>query len=207
MTSTPKPKIPEDTYQALMEATFRALCKHGYTGLRVRDIDEEFEKSRQLINHYYDGKDDLIEAVLKYLLAEYERGITVGEDADPEAQLERYIQRFLHGQDIDGFDHWKFITALIELRSQAQHHPRHQEYLTENYRQLIETLAEIIEAGIEKGVFREVDAEQFARTITDIIDSARTRKVCLGDDQALTNGRETLDTLILPQLRRQPDDE
>ena len=113
MTSTPKPKIPEDTYQALMEATFRALCKHGYTGLRVRDIDEEFEKSRQLINHYYDGKDDLIEAVLKYLLAEYERGITVGEDADPEAQLERYIQRFLHGQDIDGFDHWKFITALI----------------------------------------------------------------------------------------------
>ena len=66
---------------------------------------------------------------------------------------------------------------------------------------------DIIEVGIDDGVFRDVDSEQFAHVINDLIDSVRTRKVCLGDDQAVESGREALDTLILSQLRRQSDGE
>lgn len=206
MTMTSKPQIPEDTYDDLMQATARALCELGYSRLRVRDIDEYFGKSRQLINHYYDGKDDLIEAVLKYLLKEYERGITVGDDVDPEQQLHSYIEQFFYGPDIEDFDHWAFVTALIELRSQAQHYPRHQELLSENYLHLRAILVAIIGTGIEEGDFRDVDADIFATAIIHVISTSRMRKVCLGDDEAIEEGRKVLATIILPQLFNTPDE-
>jgi len=207
MTTSSRPEIPEETYEDLMQATARALCEHGYSRLRVRDIDEYFGKSRQLINHYYDGKDDLIEAVLEYLLEEYERGIAVGDDVDPEQQLDSYIQQFFYGPDLEDFDHWAFVTALIELRSQAQHYPRHQELLLDNSRHLRDVLVAIIENGIEAGVFRDVDADIFATAINDVISTSRMHKVCLGDDEAIENGRDVLDTIVLPQLRSDPDGE
>jgi AcrR family transcriptional regulator len=37
-----------------MEATFRAVSKHGYTDLRVRDIGAEMELSRQVIHYHFD---------------------------------------------------------------------------------------------------------------------------------------------------------
>lgn len=205
MPTTGRPEIPEETYEDLMQATARALCEHGYSRLRVRDIDEYFGKSRQLINHYYDGKDDLIEAVLEYLLEEYEHGIAVGDDVDPEEQLESYIQQFLYGPELENFDHWAFVTALIELRSQAQHYPRHQELLLENSNHLEAVLVAIIERGIEEGDFRDVDADTFATAINSIISTTRMRKVCLGDDEAIENGRDVLDTIILPQLLSKSD--
>ena len=204
-TTTNRPQIPDDTYEALMRATYRALCKHGYSRLRVRDIDEEFEKSRQLINHYYDGKDDLIEAVLKYLLQKYEGEIAVGDDVNPEEQLRSYIQQFFYGPDIEGFDHWSFVTALIELRSQAQHHPRHQELLWENYQYLRDILVAIIESGVEKGAFRDVDEDVFAAAIIDVISTSRMRKVCLEDDTAIEKGQRVLETIVLPQLINEPE--
>ena len=207
MTSTSKPQIPEDTYEALMEATFRALCKHGYSNLRVRDIDPEFEKSRQLINHYYDGKDELILSLLKYLLREYENGIALGDDVDPTRQLEGFVHQFLYGPDVEGFDHWELMTALEELRSQAHHNPEHQELLRTTYGHLIDTLVRIIEDGIQEGVFRDVDAEQFAHTINAVINTARTRKICLGQDEAIETAQDALETIILPQLRQRPNAE
>lgn len=200
MTAASRPEIPEETYEDLMQATAQALCEHGYSRLRVRDIDEYFGKSRQLINHYYDGKDDLIETVLKYLLEEYERGIAVGDDVDPEQQLESYIQQFFYGPELENFDHWAFVTALIELRSQAQHYPRHQELLLENSNHLTSVLIAIIEKGIERGDFRDVDPDTFATAINGVISTARMRKVCLGDDEAIESGQDVLDTIILPQL-------
>jgi len=205
MPPTPKPPIPEDTYEALMEATFRALCKRGYSNLRVRDIDPEFEKSRQLINHYYDGKDELILALLKYLLQVYENGIELGDDADPNRLLERYVHQFLHGPDLDGFDHWELMKALEELRSQAQHQPDHQALLSETYDHITATLVGIIEDGIDEGRFRDVDAELFAHAINGIINTARTRKICLGQDEAIETAQRALDAIVLPQLRREPD--
>ena len=204
MTTTGKPQIPDDTYEDLMQATARALCEHGYSRLRVRDIDEYFGKSRQLINHYYDGRDDLIEAVLKYLLAEYERGIAVGDDVDPEQQLHSYIQQFLYGPDIEDFDHWAFVMVLIELRSQAQHYPHHQKLHMENYRHLRATLIAIIERGIEEGTFRDIDADIFATAIMHVISTSRMRKVCLGDEEAIEDGRRILNAIIFPSLLNEP---
>ncbi|MDB2239744.1 TetR/AcrR family transcriptional regulator [Halorubrum ezzemoulense] len=50
----------KDTKEAIMEATFRALSKHGYKDLRMRDIGEEMDLTRQVIHYHFDGKYDLM---------------------------------------------------------------------------------------------------------------------------------------------------
>ncbi|MEF8774483.1 MAG: helix-turn-helix domain-containing protein, partial [Halobacteriales archaeon] len=52
----------EDTDEALMAATYRALCEHGYADLTIQQIGAEFEKSTSLLYHHYDGKDELLVA-------------------------------------------------------------------------------------------------------------------------------------------------
>lgn len=42
---------PPETHERLMQATYAALCEHGYADLTLRKIAAEFEKSRGLL--YY----------------------------------------------------------------------------------------------------------------------------------------------------------
>ena len=58
---------PEDTRELIMEATYRALAKHGYKDLRMRDIGEEMEMTRQVIHYHFDGKNDLMASFLEYI--------------------------------------------------------------------------------------------------------------------------------------------
>lgn len=69
MASPERHSSSEDTPEAIMEATFRALSEHGYTDLRMRDIGEEFEMTRPVIHYHYNSKHELISSFLEYLLA------------------------------------------------------------------------------------------------------------------------------------------
>ena len=43
------PDRSTDTQTAIMDATYRALCEHGYSNLTIDKIDAEFEKSKSLL--------------------------------------------------------------------------------------------------------------------------------------------------------------
>lgn len=62
--SIKKPKFsrvePETRRKLLIEATIRCLAKQGSAGITVENICSEARVSRGLLNHYFDGKEDLI---------------------------------------------------------------------------------------------------------------------------------------------------
>ncbi|WP_435102190.1 TetR/AcrR family transcriptional regulator [Halarchaeum sp. P4] len=193
-----------DTREAIMEATFRALSKHGYTDLRVRDIGEEFEKSRTLIHYHFDGKHDLISAFLEYLVEQYEDQPAV-EVTDPWDALEVRIEQCLLGPDLGTeFDHWERMTVYHELFSQAQHNERHRDVFNEHYEVLRGNISEVLQEGIEQGAFRDVDVEDVAQLITDVIHAARARKISLGHDDAPEQALRAVDEFVLPTL--EPED-
>ena len=127
MTAAKPDSIPEDTYEALIHATLVALSKTGYVNLRVRDIDAEFEKSRQLINHYFAGKDELVTETLSFLVEGAGTDFDSTTDSNPAKRLNDELDRALLGPDEEDEYFWMVATALYELQSQAQHNPRHQE--------------------------------------------------------------------------------
>lgn len=201
MTSSEESKSSADTREAIMEATFRALSEHGYSGLRMRDIGEELDKSRTLIHYHYDGKFDLISEFLEYVIEQYEGSVEVSEETDPWTELDRRIDQCLFGPEFeDDFGHWERMRVYHDLFSQAQHNERHREIFNEHYAKIRDSITQVLERGIEEEAFRDVDAEEMAQLVTDIIHIARERKISLGHDDAPEQARRAIDDFLLSSL-------
>jgi hypothetical protein len=61
-------------------------------------------------------------------------------------------------------------------------------------------LTEIVAAGVEQGVFRDVDPELTATLVLAALDSARGGKLVLGDDEAPDEMYLALGELVYPTL-------
>ncbi|WP_247000516.1 TetR/AcrR family transcriptional regulator [Halosolutus gelatinilyticus] len=206
MTDTKPPSIPDETYEELIWATFVALSKNGYTNVRVRHIDDEFEKSRQLINHYFDGKDELITELLSFLIEYGDDHFDHDPDADPLTKLNHEIDLILLGSGMDEVDFWVFMTPIYEIMSQAHHNPDHQEQLDRLYTKFVERIRDIIQEGIDRGEFEEIDPVRTANFIDDLVTGAHVKKIFLGHDDAPAETRAMIDRIVIPQLVRSPED-
>ncbi|WP_410767476.1 TetR/AcrR family transcriptional regulator [Haloferax sp. DFSO60] len=193
-------RATSDTQEAIMEATFRALSKHGYNDLRMRDIGEEMEMTRQVIHYHFDGKYDLMSHFLEYIIEQYEGSVEVDSDAPPREELDARIDQCLFGPKFDDFGHWDRMKVYHELFTYAQNDERHREMFNTHYGRIRSSITEVVEEGIEQGVFRDVDASRMGQLITDIIHAARGRKLSLGHDDAPDETRAAIDEFILESL-------
>lgn len=190
----------KDTEEVIMEATFRAISKHGYADLRLRDIGGEMEMTRQVIHYHFDGKYDLLSSFLEYIIDQYEGSVDVDEDADPQTELTIRIDRCLFGPEFGEFGHWDRMKVFHELYSHAQNDDQHRKIFNNHYERMRNSIVEVVEEGMEEGVFRKVDAERMGQLITDVIHAARGRKISLGHDDAPEEARRAIDEFILNSL-------
>jgi len=190
----------KDTREVIMEATFRALSKHGYKDLRMRDIGEEMELTRQVIHYHFDGKYDLMSSFLDYIIEQYEGSVEVEADADPRTELDARIDQCLFGPEFDEFTHWDRMKVYHELFAHAQNDDQHREALDKHYDQIRGSIIEVIEKGIEAGTFRDVDADLMGQLATDVIHVGRERRISLGHDDAPEEARRAIDEYILDTL-------
>lgn len=192
-----------DTAEEIMEATLRALRKHGYANLTMQAIADEFDKTKAVLHYHYDTKDELLVAFLDYLLDQFIRRLDVETVDDPDARLSALIDRLLLEFDDETSDEGSpgFPAALLEVRAHAPHNESYREQLTLNYELLKDMLTTIIDDGIEEGVFDSVDSEQMATLIMAAIMGGRayystTNRDCVGEEV-----RDALEDQLLSELR------
>jgi len=195
-----------DTREAIMEATYRAISEHGYANLRLRDIGDEMDKTRQVIHYHYDGKYDLLSSFLEYVIEQYEGSVVLEGEASPREELDARIDQCLFGPEFDDeFDHWDRMKVYHELFVYAQNDAEHRAIFDAHYDRIRGSVVEVVEDGIEQGVFRDVDAERMGQLVTDVIHAARGRKLSLGHDDAPEEARRAIDEFILDTLETDPD--
>jgi AcrR family transcriptional regulator len=192
--------VSNDTREAIMEATFRAISTHGYANLRMRDIGDEMDKTRQVIHYHFDGKYDLLSQFLEYVIEQYEGSVAVDADAPPREELDARIDQCLFGPDFDDFDHWDRMKVYHELFTYAQNDDQHRAIFNDHYERIRSSITEVVEEGMAQGVFREVDAARMGQLITDVIHAARGRKLSLGHDDAPAEARKAIDEFVLDSL-------
>ena len=192
--------IPADTYETLVHATLVALIKQGYSDLTVRDIDEEWEKSRQLINYYFDGKDELLTTVLIDLIETGQEFLDIDEPDNPYSQLKAAVDAFLIEPEDEDIRYWEFLTAIYEMQSQAHRHPDYAAVFNQISDESITSIAEIIEAGIDQGQFRPVDSVAVATFIDDTVTGAHVKKIHLGQDEAPLHARKMIHEFVIQPL-------
>ncbi|RQG91304.1 TetR family transcriptional regulator [Natrarchaeobius halalkaliphilus] len=192
-----------DTQEAIMRATYRALCKHGYANLTMQAIADEFDKTKGVIHYHYDTKETLLVAFLEYLLDAFNENIAVDENEEPETRLLTLIDTLLFGPPERGeFDHWELMVALLEVRSEAPYNEEFRRQFTHNYETIEATLVAIIEDGIDRGKFRDVDPQLAATLFLTALNGARIYQVALRRDDVAQLTRDGLEAIIDDWLRR-----
>ncbi|POG56432.1 TetR/AcrR family transcriptional regulator [Haloferax marisrubri] len=169
-----------ETEQAIMDATLRALAKHGYADLSIKNIGTEFEKSTSLLYYHYENKDELLLAFLDYIIDLFVE--TIDPDADdPDAELREFVEYVLPPEgdltscetvpagvpspipDDSGVD--PFQRAIFELRTQTIHDEEFRKKFTRVESHMVDTVTTLIKREMEAGHYREMNAEMMAENL------------------------------------------
>jgi len=161
----------------IMDGVYRALRAHGYADVTMQDIADECSKSKSLLHYHYDTKEDLLVAFLDHVISDSEARIAAHADDPPIERLSGFIGWFVF--EPEAVDREAFHIALLELRTQGPFNQPIREQLARSDRLLRGTVVDILESGIEEGVFRDVDVEETAALLVATLDGARTRQITL----------------------------
>ncbi|MGQ3413919.1 TetR/AcrR family transcriptional regulator [Natrinema sp. LN54] len=189
---------PGGTRGAIMSATYVALCKHGYSDLTIQRIGDEFSKSKSLLYHHYDSKDDLLLDFLEFMLNQVEEQIPVYGDGDVDDHIGEIVdQTFGFG---DTATPTEFTQAIVELRSQATHNDDYREYFTRSDRFIRKHIAHTIRSGIEQGEFQEVDPQQTAALFQSVFLGTMVFRVTNDEEAVLEDSRDAFERYIREYL-------
>jgi len=154
-----RPVAVEDKRRQLLDAAVRVFARKGYHASRVGDIAEEAGVAHGLLYHYFDSKEQVLEAVFdenwSVLVA---RIASVEETEESAADQLRHItaivlRTWLHVPDVvrvvvREFGRSPEVAARIGVLAQP-----------------IQAIERVIERGIERGEFRQGIDPRFAATV------------------------------------------
>lgn len=181
----------------ILDATYHALCKHGYAELTLQCIAAESEMSKASIHYHYDSKNDLFVAFLDFLYDRYTAQIDSTARDSPRDHLRSLLEVLLtDDEDTPGTE---FRTAMLEVKAQAPYDDEIQDRLVEFGDYLFVRIREIIAAGVDAGEFDEsVAPSRIAEVFTTMIVGTHTRQVPA--DYSTGRLHETITSYIETQL-------
>jgi len=170
--------MDEDTATEILEATSRALCKHGYADLTLKDIADEADRSKAAIHYYYDSKENLFLEFLDFLYERYTSQLPAVDGGTPRDQLYTLLETAL--TDEEAAPAQEYQTALLEVTAQAPYNDAIQTRLANFDDMLFERARKIIAAGVEMGEFNQtVEPAVAAEFLMTAITGAHTRRVAI----------------------------
>jgi len=158
----------EEKRRQLLDAAVRVFARKGFHASRVGDIAEEAGVAHGLLYHYFKSKDEVLEAVFhdnwSLLLA---RIASVEETDERAADQLRHItaivlRTWLHLPDV--------VRVVIREFGRS---PELSERIGD-LAQPINSIARVIERGIERGEFKKVDPRVAATVVYGSIDELLT---------------------------------
>ncbi|MFZ0341714.1 MAG: TetR/AcrR family transcriptional regulator [Gaiellaceae bacterium] len=149
----------EDKRRQLLDAAVRVFARKGFHASRVGDIAEEAGVAHGLLYHYFDSKDELLEAIFRENWSVLVTRIaSVEESGEPAADQLRHIaaivlRTWLHLPDV--------VRVVVREFGRS---PEVAARLGELARP-IEAIERVIARGIERGEFRSDIEPRFAATV------------------------------------------
>lgn len=184
--------------ERIREAALRLFAEKGFHAVSVRDICRQARTTLPMVYYYYGSKKGLHDALLEESVERRIRGLQAARSSEgdvierlrlvlqawaapDEANLPRDVQMF-------------YVRELTGLGAGLN-----KELVDRIDRELRQALREIVQDGIESGLFREVRVPMVVLAMIGIINTFRRRMV-LGAPVDLNDGIEQVTETLLPGL-------
>lgn len=163
----PRPRDPERTRRAILDAATTEFVSHGFAGASVNEIAARAQVNKRMLYHYYGKKEDLYLAVLERSY----KGIRNAEtqlrlaDLPPRAAIEKLVlftwTYFL--------EHPEFLSLLNTENMLRGRYLRQSSHIRDLHSPLITMMREVLGRGEAEGEFRrDVDPVQLYISIASL---------------------------------------
>ncbi len=155
---------------AMLRAALEVIAERGFPETRIADVAEQAGTSPALVIYYFTTKDNLLTEAMR--LAEdlwYDLGARRMEVIDSAAgRLEEIVaMTCLPEADAELPDSW---ALWLDLWAQSVRHPEVARVREEFDARWRETITDIVRGGQSSGEFVELDAAEFAITLSALLD-------------------------------------
>lgn len=193
-----------ETEREIMDATFRALCTHGYADLSIANIAEEFDKSKSLLYYHYDSKEDLLAEFLGHAIDYFLADLEAQTGDDPMESLHGLVDKVLPAElDDEEADAQRAIT---ELRMQAVTDETFREQMTASDERFAVHVRGLLEEAAEAGVVEDARLDRTAKHVQATLAGGMFGRATTDRSDAPAAIRESLHA-YLDDLRVDVDDE
>jgi TetR/AcrR family fatty acid metabolism transcriptional regulator len=164
----PSDELSEERQSQIMEAAIAEFARRGFHATRMEDIARASGLSKGALYLYYRGKDTLIAAIMRTMLAwelRAARAAVAGGGSATERLLAIAAMFVAEIERIAGA-----MPILLEFYAVAARQPAVRASLSASYVEFREVLAEVVRQGIASGEFRDTDPGAVAFTIIALME-------------------------------------
>lgn len=165
---SPRSDVSEQRKSQIIEAATNVFARLGFQKARMDDIVEESGLSKGTLYWYFKSKDELIIGILDRLLgSEIAELRKLNESDGPVLEkLAGFIEL-----TIDDFKKFSpYVQMYYELFALAMRSKSIQKMFTRYFRSYLDMLTPLIQEGIDRGEFRQVDAREAAIAFAALVE-------------------------------------
>jgi AcrR family transcriptional regulator len=163
----PRPRDPERTRRAILDAATVEFVAHGFAGASVNEIAARAQVNKRMLYHYYGKKDDLYLAVL-------ERSYTGIRSAEKQLHLSdlppaEAIERLVLFTWSYLLKHPEFLSLLNTENMLGARYLKQSDNIRDLHSPLIAMIEDVLARGVEAGAFRSgIDPVQLYISIASL---------------------------------------
>lgn len=164
----PDPELAERRRETLIRAGYAEILENGIAGTTIDAVVSRAGLSKGGALYYFRTKDDLLYAVLAWLLAQLDRTLeqVTAAQPSPRARLASELEVLFHSAEVNR----KFYAVFFDFVALSVRDERFRLLLAAFLDKCHRRDMAIIEEGIRQQQFRRVKPENAARTIRGLVD-------------------------------------
>jgi AcrR family transcriptional regulator len=163
---------------AFIDAAQRLIATRGYAQMSIQDVLDAAGASRGAFYHYFDSKEDLLQAVIARMadgaLASLEPIV-----ADPDLTAVRKFEGIFHGLAQFKAERKDLVLAMLDIWLSDQNAIVRERFRRSVLPRMRPLLARIIRQGVDEGRFTVSQPEESARVVVALIHGANETAVDL----------------------------
>lgn len=162
------PELAARRREALIKAAYAEILDHGVAALTIDAVIARAGTSKGGALHYFPTKDELLYAVLQWLLAELDRTLAdiARSGGPPRALLSSEIEVLFHSAEVNR----KLYRVLFDYVAVASRSERYAQLINRFLEGCRRRDAAAIEEGMRRHEFRRTDVDAAASALRALVD-------------------------------------